>query len=124
MKLFCKKTQNFRALGAPPPNPRASGGWGLCPKTPIGRRRLGDPPPDPQNSPPIANFWLRAWCEDVFVELCSHDGIQYICGTVYRHPKCNFKTFNANLEIQIMQLNKDKKFTTLPVILMLISIGI
>ena len=28
---FCKKTQNFRALGAPPPDPRASGGW--SPKT-------------------------------------------------------------------------------------------
>ena len=26
--------QNFRVLGAPPPGPRASGGWGLCPKTP------------------------------------------------------------------------------------------
>ena len=25
-------------------------------------RGLGAPPPDPQNSPPpIANFWLRAW---------------------------------------------------------------
>ena len=44
MKLFCKKTQNFRALGAPPPDPRASGGfapkppasggWGLRPQTP------------------------------------------------------------------------------------------
>ena len=64
--------QNFRALGAPPPGPRASGGWGLCPRTPslrrwelrlqtpIGIRRLGAPPPEPQNSPPIANFWLRA----------------------------------------------------------------
>ena len=26
--------QNLRALGAPPPNPRASRGWGLCPHTP------------------------------------------------------------------------------------------
>ena len=26
--------QNFRALGAPPPDPRASGGWGLRPQTP------------------------------------------------------------------------------------------
>ena len=24
-------------------------------------RALGAPPPDPPNSPPIANFWLRAW---------------------------------------------------------------
>ena len=35
LSCFCKKMQNFRALGAPPP--------------------------DPQNSPLIANFWLRAW---------------------------------------------------------------
>ena len=34
LSYFCKKMQNLRALGAPPP--------------------------DPQNSPPIANFWLRA----------------------------------------------------------------
>ena len=32
---FCKKMQNFRALGAKPP--------------------------DPQIRPPIASFWLRAW---------------------------------------------------------------
>ena len=48
MKLFCKKTQNFRALGQTPvppaaggfaPKPPASpplaaGGWGLLPQTP------------------------------------------------------------------------------------------
>ena len=34
LSYFCKKMQNFQALGALPP--------------------------DPQNSPPIANFWLRA----------------------------------------------------------------
>ena len=45
--------QNFRALGAPPPDPRASGGWGLCPQTPIGLRRLGAQPPDPQTAPPL-----------------------------------------------------------------------
>ena len=39
--------QNFRALGAPPPHPRAFGGWGLRPQT-------------PKSAPPIANFWLRA----------------------------------------------------------------
>ena len=57
--------QNFRALGASPPDPPASGGWGfaskpansggrgLRPQTPVGLRRLGAPPPDPQNSPPL-----------------------------------------------------------------------
>ena len=54
-------------------------------------------------------FLKTEMCEDMFVELRSQDGIQYICGTVYRHPKCNFKIFNANLETQIIQLNKDKK---------------
>ena len=44
--------QNFRALGAPPPHPRASGGWGLCPQTPS-LRRLGAEPPDP-HWPPAA----------------------------------------------------------------------
>ena len=48
--------QDFRALGAPPLDPRASGGRGLRPQTPIGC----------QNSPPIADFWLRA-CYVLFV---------------------------------------------------------
>ena len=44
--------QNFRALGAPPPDPRASGGWGLRPQTPS-LRQLGASPPDP-HWPPAA----------------------------------------------------------------------
>ena len=40
---FCKKMQNFRALGAPPPNPRASGGWELCPQTPSLRQTPKQP---------------------------------------------------------------------------------
>ena len=44
--------QNFRALGAPPPDPRASGGWGLYPQTPS-LRQLGASPPDP-HWPPAA----------------------------------------------------------------------
>ena len=51
IKLFFKKMQNFQALGAPPPNPRASGGWGLCPQTPNSLRRLGALPPDPTKQP-------------------------------------------------------------------------
>ena len=30
-------------------------------------------------------FLKTDMCEDMFVELCSQSGIQYICGTVYRH---------------------------------------
>ena len=73
LSYFCKKMQNFQALGAPPPDPRASGSWRLCsltfslrllgasPPDLIGLRRLGALPPDPQNSPSISNFWLHAW---------------------------------------------------------------
>ena len=49
--------QNYRALGAPPPYPRASGGWELCPQTPS-LRRPGASPPDPQTQPPHCEFLL------------------------------------------------------------------
>lgn len=49
-------------------------------------------------------------CEDMFVELCSRDGSnQFVCGVIYRHPKCNSKTFIKNLETKVMQLNQNKK---------------
>ena len=42
--------QNFRALGAPPPDPRASGAWELRPRTPetapLPLRISGDAPQD------------------------------------------------------------------------------
>ena len=57
IKLFLKKKmQNFQALGAPPPNPRVSGGWEFCPQTPNSLRLLGALPPDPQNSPLNCEF--------------------------------------------------------------------
>ena len=66
--------QNFQALGAPPPNPRASNGWGLCPQTPSSLRQLGA---EPQNSPLNCEFlamclprfalFIIIW---VFVALC------------------------------------------------------
>ena len=53
MKLFLqKKCKIFNRWGLPPPHPRASGGWGLCPQTPS-LRRLGASPPDP-HWPPAA----------------------------------------------------------------------
>ena len=53
--------QNFQALGAPPPDPRASSGWGLGPQTPNSLRQLGALPLDPKHTAPTtANFWLCA----------------------------------------------------------------
>ena len=72
MKLFLQKNAKFSSMGAPPPDSRASGGWGFCPQTPSLRRLMASPPdphwppadggsaPRPPNQPPIANFWLRA----------------------------------------------------------------
>ena len=34
LSYFCKKMQNFRAVGVPAPHPCASGGWGLRAHTP------------------------------------------------------------------------------------------
>ena len=45
-------------LGIPPPDPRASSGWGLCPKPPY--------------TSPITNFWLRArFFNCYYVILCK-----------------------------------------------------
>ena len=52
MKLFLQKNAKVSNAGAPPPGPRASGGWELCLQTPS-LRRLGASPPDHQNSPPL-----------------------------------------------------------------------
>ena len=45
--------QNFRALGSPPPDPRASGGWGLCPQNPQPPGAGGFAPRPPKQPPPL-----------------------------------------------------------------------
>ena len=59
--------QNFQALGAPPPDSRASGGWRLCPQTPS-RRRLGALPPDP-HWPPAASLRISGYAPGVIPKL-------------------------------------------------------
>ena len=63
---------NFWALGAPPQDPRASGGWGLCPQTPwppLASGGWGLRPQILQTAPfPIANFWLRAWIQSTDIK--------------------------------------------------------
>ena len=43
LSSFCKKMENFQALGAPPPEPH----------TPIVLRRLVTPPQTPKTTPPF-----------------------------------------------------------------------
>ena len=52
ISYFCKKMQNFLALGGPPPDSRASCGWGFCSQIPS-LWWLEALPPDPKNSPPL-----------------------------------------------------------------------
>ena len=81
IKLFLKKMQNFQALGALPPDPRASGGWGLRPQTPT--------------QPPKAKFCLRTR------QLC----------TVYNYLRfCSFclkQFFLDRLDANLMMLSID-----------------
>ena len=62
---FCKKIQNFRALGAPPLEPRASSDWGLRSQTPqtgphseiLATRLITHRHPNfPKSSPPTKLF--------------------------------------------------------------------
>ena len=48
--------QNFQALRAPLLDPRASGGWGLCPQTPNSLWRWGLRPQTPKTAPPNCEF--------------------------------------------------------------------
>ena len=65
--------QNFRALGAPPPdpiglrrlgasppNPQPPAAGGFAPRPPLASGGWGLRPQTPQTAPPFANFWLRA----------------------------------------------------------------
>ena len=52
MKLFLQKNAKFSSAGAPPPDPRASGGWGFAPKPPAAGI-WGLRPQTPQTAPPL-----------------------------------------------------------------------
>jgi len=59
--FLLKNRKNWRALEAPPPDPLASGGWGLHPQTPIGLQRLGALPSNPATASLMTNLWLCVW---------------------------------------------------------------
>ena len=56
LSYFCeKKSKIFCVLRGPPPNPRASSGWGLCPQTPILRQLGASPPGSQKGRSPLRN---------------------------------------------------------------------
>ena len=65
IKLFLKKNAKFSSTEAPPPNSRASGGWGLCPQTPQ------------HTAPSIPNFWQRAY--HALPPVYNHKGFRSFC---------------------------------------------
>ena len=69
--------QNFQALGAPPPDPRASGGWGLCPQTPNCLWRLEVSPPDPQTQPP--QLPISGYAPATLCAVYDHMGFRRFC---------------------------------------------
>ena len=69
--------QNFQALGAPPPDPRASGGWGLCPQTPNSLWRLGAQPPDPQTQPPQSR--ISSYAPAALCNVYNYTGVGSFC---------------------------------------------
>ena len=82
--------QKFQALGAPPPDPSASVGWGL---------------PDPQNSPPMRiSSYAPALSSSV---LCANPS--------HKYPNCLFKYYlhltqhtSAKAAFQLLHISKTK----------------
>ena len=59
LSYFCKM-QNFREVGALPPDPRASGSWELCPQS-LASGGWGRSLQTHRIAHLIVNFWLRTW---------------------------------------------------------------
>ena len=59
--------QNFRVLGAPPPDPLPPAAGGFTPRPPLASSGWGLRPHTPKTAPAIANFWLRAWSMQCFL---------------------------------------------------------
>ena len=95
MKLFLQKNANFSSAGAPPPNPRAFGGLGHCPQTPIGLRRLGASPPHPKTTPPLR---IPGYAPDrtVFFFCAVSETIFHDCIMLLFH---HFKVFRYNSQV-------------------------
>ena len=77
LSYFCKKMQNFQALGAPPPDPVPPAAGVFAP-APIGLRRLEAPPQDPKIIPPHCEFLATRlvpfFGEDLFFGLHLNSG--------------------------------------------------
>ena len=90
--------QNFRALGALPPDPRASGGWGYCPQN-----------PRPPNSPPLR---ISGYAPDSNKKCCNFE-IVLITGKQKDFLKITFNLRRSLIGWQLVSshlaLNKKSK---------------
>ena len=93
--------QNFQSLGAPPPDPRASGGWGLCPQTPS-LQRLGASPPDLQTQPPLLRISGYAPANSI--------KIQKLASASWLSPHPSIYVLLINFDIHIQKLQSVCKF--------------
>ena len=69
--------QNFQALGAPPLNPRAPGGLGICPQTPNSLRRWGINPQTPKTAPP--QLRIPDYAPDTLCNVYNYMGLGSFC---------------------------------------------
>ena len=69
--------QNFQALGALPPKPRASGGWGLFPQTPNSLRLLRGSAPRPPKQP--LKLRISSCVPATFCTVYNHMGFCSLC---------------------------------------------
>ena len=82
LSYFCKKIQNFLALGALPPGPRASSGWGLFPQTPSLRRLKATLPH--RKMPPPTGGPYTATSLHIFCHAPDQKYAKQICATSRR----------------------------------------
>ena len=103
--------QNSRALRAPIPDLRASGGCGFFSQTPISPRRFGSLPPDSKHSATtFANSWLLACLQHGVVlqivqsfTLIFHGGLKCKVATV---ACCVWKFYVVSLLFNFFNFNK------------------
>ena len=92
LSYFCKKMQNFRALGAPLPDPLPPAAGRFASRPPLAFGSWGLRPQTPKTAPSIANFWLCA---------CAY----YTAGITISTVKTDMLHVSRNINQRLLLLN-------------------